>query len=222
MSLVLRTIERKFGLPMFNRLPRAGSAALIAISLLLLGIAGCGASRPIKYYQLTYPSVAPATQKPLDVTLLVRTFDSTALYKETRITYTVTPTQVGAYETHRWIAPPVELLQSALLRGLRSSGEFRSVMTVRGEGGGEYALNGYIYEFGEVDGADVLARLNYLVRLRDRKTGEVVWTHTYNHDEPAAEKTVPAVVIAMDKNVQRSVQEVNSALAEYFQTNPPK
>jgi ABC-type uncharacterized transport system auxiliary subunit len=222
MSLVLRTIEGKLGLQIFARLPRPGSPIVLASSLLLFVIAGCGASRPVKYYQLTYPPVASATQKPLDVTLLVRTFDSTALYKETRIIYAVSPTQVGAYDTHRWIAPPVELLQSALLRGLRSSGEFRSVMTVRGEGGGEYALNGYIYEFGEVDGADIVARLNYLVRLRDRKTGEVVWTHNYNHDEPAAEKSVPAVVIAMDKNVQRSVQEVNTALADYFQANPPK
>ena len=50
----------------------------------------------------------------------------------------------------------------------------------------------------------------------------IVWTHIYNHDEPAAAKTVPAVVAAMDKNVQRSVQEVQASLEEYFRANLPK
>jgi hypothetical protein len=49
-----------------------------------------------------------------------------------------------------------------------------------------------------------------------------VWTHNYNHDEPAGAKTVPAVVSAMDKNVQRSVDEVQAGLLEYFNANPPK
>ena len=50
----------------------------------------------------------------------------------------------------------------------------------------------------------------------------IVWTHAYNHDEPASAKTVPAVVAAMDKNVQRSVEEVQAGLDEYFRANPPK
>ena len=67
-----------------------------------------------------------------------------------------------------------------------------------------------------------MARLNYEVRLRDRKTGTAVWTHMYSHDEPASEKSVSAVAIAMDKNVKRSVQEVQAGLEEYFHANPPK
>jgi hypothetical protein len=44
----------------------------------------------------------------------------------------------------------------------------------------------------------------------------------YTHDEPASEKSVSAIAVAMDKNVQRSVQEVQSGLEEYFRANPPK
>ena len=47
------------------------------------------------------------------------------------------------------------------MRGLRSSGRFQSVMIVRGEGGGDYALAGHLYEFGEVDGAEIVARLAF-------------------------------------------------------------
>ncbi len=193
---------------------------LLAAAVLALALAACGSSRPIKYYQLTYPTSAPSATAPLNVTLLVRTFDSSHLLKEEGIVYSVKPQELGVYQQQRWIAPPVDMLQDALVRGLRSSGRFRSVMIVRGEGGGDYALAGSLYEFGEVDGAEIVARLTYTVRLRDRKTGMIVWTHNYNHDEPASAKTVPAVVAAMDKNVQRSVQEVQAALEEYFVAHP--
>jgi ABC-type uncharacterized transport system auxiliary subunit len=205
-----------------NRSPWALSPIAFAISLAALSLAGCGASRPIKYYQLTYPSLAPTNQAPLNVSILVRSFDAVHLYREDRIVYGFNAQEVGTYELSRWIAPPVDLLQSALVRGLRSTGQFHTVLTVRGEGGGDFALTGYLYEFGEVDSPAVVARLHYVARLRDRKTGEIVWMHTYNRDEPATEKSIPAIAAAMDKNVQTSVQEISASLGEYFQAHPPK
>ncbi len=205
---------------------RFGAKALCPFGLCSLAIvlAACGAPRPIKYYQLSYP-MAQQTQTQssvLNVSLLVRTFDSSVLYKDNRIVYAIGPEELGLYEGQRWVNPPVDMLQDALIRGLRSSGRYRSVMSVRGEGGGEYSLTGSLYEFCEFDGAQISARLNYVARLRERKTGLIVWTHNYNHDEPASEKTVLAVVSAMDKNVQRSVEEIQAGLLEYFNANPPK
>jgi ABC-type uncharacterized transport system auxiliary subunit len=129
---------------------------------------------------------------------------------------------MGVYQTQRWAEPPVEMLQDALVRGLRSTGRFRAVYTIRAETGSQYILAGHLYDFKEVDGSTIVARLNYAVRLRDRKTGTTVWTHMYTHDEPASEKSVAAVATAMDKNVQRSVQEVQAGLEDYFRANPPK
>jgi uncharacterized protein (UPF0548 family) len=57
--------------------------------------------------------------------------------------------------------------------------------------------------------------------LRDRKTGDAVWNHIYSHDEPASEKNIAAFVEAMNKNVQRSVQEIQAGLEEYFRAHPP-
>ncbi len=207
--------------PKLSRSLRIGSAVLAKAALALV-IAGCGSSRPIKYYQLTYPASSASQQAPLNVSLLVRTFEASHLFQEERIVYSTNPNELGLYEEQRWVAPPVEMLQDALVRGLRSTGHYRSVMIVRGEGGGDYSLAGHLYEFGEVDGSEIVARLHYTVRLRDRKTGMIIWTHTYNHDEPASAKTVPNVVAAMDKNVQRSVEEVQAGLDEYFRANPPK
>jgi ABC-type uncharacterized transport system auxiliary subunit len=222
MRIFLSASMNKNRLAEYSRRLRASFLTLLALASLAVALAGCGASRPIKYYQLSYPA-PPATQKPsLDISLLVRSFEAAHLYQEERIVYSTSPNELGLYEENRWVAPPVEMLQDALVRGLRSAGHYRSVMIVRGEGGGDFALAGHLYEFNEVDGADIVARLKYTVRLRNRKTGMIVWTHTYDHDEPASAKTVPAVVAAMDKNVQRSVTEVQAGLDEYFAANPPK
>jgi ABC-type uncharacterized transport system auxiliary subunit len=127
---------------------------------------------------------------------------------------------MGTYEYQRWAEPPVEILQNALVRGLRSSGRFHAVYTLRADANGQFILAGHLYDFREVDGNPMAARLSYEVRLRDRKSGAMVWNHTYTHDEPAAEKSVTAFVEAMDKNVQRSVQEVQAGLEEYFGAHP--
>ena len=196
--------------------------SILSVGFLALALTGCGAPRPIKYYQLTYPSVPASQQAPINASLLVSTFEASHLYKDERIVYSTSPNELGLYELQRWVLPPVDLLRDAMVRGLRSAGHFKSVMIVRGEGGGDFSLNGHLYEFGEVDGSDIAARLHFVARLRNRKTGMIVWTHTYDHDEPAGAKTVPAVVAAMDKNVQRSVDEIQAGLDEYFRANPPK
>jgi ABC-type uncharacterized transport system auxiliary subunit len=197
------------------------SAAKVAgIVTLALSLAGCGSQRPIKYYQVTYPTKSFVAQDAINTTLRVRTFESSHLYLDDKMVYGFDSPEMGTYEYQRWADPPVEILQNALVRGLRSSGRFKAVYTVRADPDGRYILAGHLYDFKEVDGATIVARLSYEVRLRDRKSATTVWEHSYTYDEPAAEKSVPAFVIAMDKNVQRSVQEVQAGLEEYFRAHP--
>lgn len=199
------------------------SAGTLATLMLALVVAGCGGARPIKYYQLTYPTTSPPpSPDAINTTLLVRPFEASHLYLNDQIVYGFDSPELGTYESQRWAEPPVEMLQDALVRGLRSTGRFRAVYTIRSDATGQYILAGHLYDFKEVDGTAIVARLSYEVRLRDRKTGTTVWTRMYNHDEPASEKSVSAIAVAMDKNVQRSVQEVQAGLEEYFRGNPPK
>jgi ABC-type uncharacterized transport system auxiliary subunit len=192
----------------------------LLLSFMLVAVAGCGSGRPIKYYQLTYPSAEPASPSALDVVLMVRPLEASPLYLDDKIVYGLDGPQMGTYQNHRWEEPPIEILQTALIRGLRASGHFRAVYTIRSDANGRFLLGGYLYDFKEVDMKPIVARLNYEVRLRDRKTSTTVWSHSYSHDEPASEKTVNAFVIAMDKNVKRSVEEIQAGLDEYFQSHP--
>ncbi len=68
----------------------------------------------------------------------------------------------------------------------------------------------------------MLGRVAFELEMRDLKTGATVWTHYYTHDEAVDGKDVPAVVAALDKNVQRGVKEVVASLDQYFASHPAK
>ena len=198
----------------------SASAALVAVLLVIAS--GCGGNRPIKYYQITYPAPATLSSNAIDAVLMVRTFEASHLYMDDKIVYGFDSPEMGTYEYQRWVEPPVEILQDSLVRGLRASGHFRGVYGLRSDINGGFILAGRLYDFKEVDGSTIVARLSYEARLRDRKTGLTVWNYAYNHDEPVSENSVTAFVQAMDKNVQRSVQEVQSSLEQYFQAHAAK
>ena len=195
-------------------------APLAGFVLLAGSLAGCGSARPIKYYGVSYPTKSMVAPDAINTALMVHTFEASHLYLDDKIVYGFDSPEMGTYEYQRWAEPPVEILQNALVRGLRASGRFRAVYTLRADPAGRFILAGHLYDFKEVDGSSTVARLSYEVRLRDRKRGTTVWNHTYTHDEPASEKSVTAFAVAMDKNVQLSVQEVQAGLEEYFRAHP--
>lgn len=203
-----------------RRLGKIGGALAIG-AFLMAGLSGCGSMKPVKYYQLTHPptTTLAGSSSAMDVSLLVRPFQTSHLYREDRIVYGGEGEQVGVYEYQRWVEPPVELLQDALARGLRSSGQFRHVTTLRSDSTVDFSLIGHLYAFREVSTGGVIGRLYFDVELYDMKASKVIWRHTYNHDEPSSGKSVGDVAAALNKNVQLSVQEIQDgvvqALANY-------
>lgn len=204
-----------------NSAGRKAAALMLAIVALFLG--SCGATRPSKYYQLTVPGDAPGAQaqaaNPVPVTLLVGSLFSSDLYREDRIVYSTGGEQMGTYEYQRWAEPPTEMIQEVLLRELRSSGRYRAVFMHRSDMNGDFLLRGRLYDFKEVG---MVARVKVDFEMRDLKNGATVWTHYYQHDEPVNGKDVPAVVAALDKNVQSAVKEVVEGLDQYFASHPAK
>jgi ABC-type uncharacterized transport system auxiliary subunit len=196
----------------------------IAFLLLCVGIlGGCGAARPNKYYQLTIPgdsaSAAPAATNGL--TLVVGPFVATHLYKEDQIVYSTSSEEIGTYEYQRWAEPPAEMIGEVVLRQLRASGQYKAVYTQRSDSHGDYLLRGRLYDFKEMSGGNIVGRLTAEWELKDLKTGTPVWSHYYTHDEPVGSKDVPAVVAALDRNVQRAVTELRAGLDQYFASVPP-
>ena len=190
------------------------------IVALAITLTGCGSMKPIKYYQVNYPTKSSAAQDAINIAILVRPFETSHLYLDDKIVYGYDSPEMGTYEYQRWAEPPVEILQNSLVRGMRSSGRFKAVYMLHTDTDSRFVLGGHLYDFKEVDGPSTVARLTFAARLRDRKTGTTVWEHSYTHDEPASEKSVTAFVLAMDKNLQQGVQEVQVGLEEYFRAHP--
>ncbi len=195
----------------------------VATAFLSFFLVSCGAARPAKYYQLTVPreTAADPPGDPLPVTLLMGPIMSSHLYREDRIVYSSNGENMGIYEYQRWAEPPTEMIQDVLFRTLRSSGRYRAVHAQRSSVRGDYLLHGRLYDFKEISGSPMSARLSLDLDLRDTKTGATVWTHLYNHDEPVSGKDVSAVVAALNRNVQRATSEFAASLIQYFSTHPP-
>src|SRR5713101_9205388 len=157
----------------------ARRALITAVALTVGLLSGCGATRPSKYYQLTVPADPIAVEKPdaVPVTLLLGALMTSHLYREDRIVYGNGSEQLGAYEYQRWAEPPTEMIQEVLLRELRASGRYRSVNFVRSGARGDYVLSGHLYDFKEVSGPPILARVTFELAMRDIKTASTVWNH---------------------------------------------
>ena len=198
----------------------------IAISLAALWaglLTGCGAAPRSKYYQLTVPNgVAPAQSSGTQVKLLIGNLSASHLYREDGIVYSRGAEEMATYQNQRWAEPPTEMIAEVLLRELRATGRYLAVQPQRSNTSGDFILRGRLHDFKEIDGGSILARVTFELEMRDLKTGATVWTHYYTHDEAVNGKNVPAVVAALDQNVQRGVKEVTASLDQYFASRPVK
>jgi ABC-type uncharacterized transport system auxiliary subunit len=193
-------------------------AAVTLLAMLIGGLSGCGAVPPSKYYQLSAPreSTSAAAGDPFPVTLLVGPLKASHLYREDRLVYATGTEEMGAYQVHRWAEPPIEMMRELLWRSLRGSRRFRAVYLLTSTSHGDFVLEGNLYDFKEVSAGKLAARVDLELELREVKTGAIVWTRDYAHDEPVNGKDIPAVVAALNQNAQRAVSEAAASLNEYF------
>jgi ABC-type uncharacterized transport system auxiliary subunit len=204
---------------------RAGRKNIVAVPVTVLALVGvllttsCGATRPIKYYTLNSapaPSIAVKNDAPLPVTILVGRITASPLYIEHPIVYTAGGVELGTYEYHRWAEIPTEMLENMLTQTLRSKGKFRSVGRLGSGAKGDYILRGHLYSLEEVDSPSLAARFSIELELFQPKTGTIVWSQSYSHDEPVSQKTVLAVVEALRQNVLTGLDQLSASLASYL------
>ncbi|HEY4710108.1 MAG TPA: ABC-type transport auxiliary lipoprotein family protein [Candidatus Acidoferrales bacterium] len=200
---------------------RIQQAALI---VLLAGVAaGCGASRPVKYYVLDIgpaPATSPSAQVP--VTLLVSHITASHLYRDDRLVYGSGTVELGTYEYERWAEPPAELMQDMVISSLRASGNYRSVSRISSNLRGDYIVRGHLYALDEVESQGLAARFSFQLELFDPKSGATLWSSAYTHDEPVNGKKVSDVVEALDRDVRAGLTQLTGELGQYFASHPPQ
>lgn len=197
-------------------LTRRFQQAALAI-LLASSVAGCGGSRPIKYYVLDAgpaPAISAAPQVP--VTLLVSRVTAAHLYRDDRLVYGSNDVQLGTYEYERWAEPPAGMMEDLVIKTLRASGSYRSVSRIASNLRGDYIVRGQLFALDEVQSNGLAARFSFQMELYDSKSGTTVWSSSYTHDEPVSGKTVSAVVEAMDRNVKSGLTQLTGQLNQFL------
>jgi ABC-type uncharacterized transport system auxiliary subunit len=209
----------KDGLKESEKVRSVGKRAGVIIVVLAVGaICGCGAVPQSKYYELSAPREVNSNVagSAFPVTVLVGPVRASHLYREDRLVYATPNEEMGTYQIHRWAEPPAEMMRELLWRSLRESRRFGTVSLLSSNSRGDFVLQGNLYDFKEISGSTLAARVSLDLELHEIKTGAIVWTHDYSHDEPVSGKGVPAVVAALDQNAQRGVSEAVASLTDYF------
>jgi ABC-type uncharacterized transport system auxiliary subunit len=199
---------------------------MISTSLAVWGLAGCGSPKPIKYYAVQIPAVPAPSSHTYPVDLIVGRLIGSDLLASAPIVYKAGTHEVGTYSYHRWTEAPTEMVQEKLVRLLLKSGQFRSVTgsesktggTIKGDG---LVLRGRLYDFAEVDAEAITGLVTMEFELYSRASSKVLWTHFYSQTEPVSAKAVPAVVLALDHNLDRGLKQVVEELSKYLAANPP-
>lgn len=191
------------------------------VILLTSSLAGCGGSRPVKYYVLDAgpaPAVSAAPQVP--VTLLVSRISAAHLYRDDRLVYGSGTVQLGTYEYERWAEPPAGMIQDLVIKTLRSSGSYRSVSRISSNVRGDYIVRGQLFALDEVQSPGLAGRFSFQLELYDPKAGSTVWSAAYTHDEPVNGKKVSDVVEALDRNVRAGLTQLTGELGQYLVAHP--
>ena len=195
---------------------------LVLIALLVLALGGCGAPKPVNYYAVQMPPAPAPAASAYPIDLLVGRVSAPTLLETTPIVYRTGSNQLGTYQYHRWADPPVQMVQTKLVRLLRDSGQYRSVSGLGNPSDAQFVVRGRLSELAEVDAAESISGLVTMeFELYNRKTAKILWSHAYSQVEPVPSKDISAVVSALDRNLDRGLKEVVAGIGKYFAANPP-
>lgn len=187
----------------------------VVITAVLAG-SGCVGSKPVHYYTLQ-PVSPPVNQgKPDGPVLLVGAIVTPEALQDGRIRYRTGSNEVGAYEYHRWTERPGSIIRNSLVRALQASGKYQHVLESGSSAVGDYLIRGKLLEFDEVDGEIIQTRISLHVELLDKKTNRNVWQHLAERQEPVTSKSVPEVVLSLDRNLQRVVSEIAAEIDKFL------
>lgn len=185
-----------------------------AIAIAALFTAGCAPTRPVHYYTLDPVTAASSQSQPGGPTLVVGLIATPEYLQDARIRYRTGTNETGSYEYHRWSERPGALVQEALVRALRASGNYRRVLEPSSTAAGDYLVRGKLHEFTEVDDPGIETKISLHLEMADEKTGRTVWDHHYERAEPASGKDINDVVQSMDRNLRQVVSEATADLAK--------
>jgi cholesterol transport system auxiliary component len=127
----------------------------LTIILIILVIFGCmGKQRPpskIDYYSLDYESTRFNDLKPTPLVLRIERFTVAPVYNTSNIIYKTGKAKRDAYNYHKWLANPGDMVTSFLARDLKNSSLFKAIFEPGARFSSSHIIAGTVDEFFEQD-----------------------------------------------------------------------
>lgn len=183
---------------------------IIASALMLTA---CASKPEVKYYTVS-SSLLEAKEAKGSAVLAVEQFVGDAAYEDTRMVYRESQFELDYYYYHRWTSPPAVMISDYLRVAYARSGLFRTVESGFTPEAAAF-LNGRIVAVEEVDVDEDnwKARVVIDMRLRNSKTGRVVWAETLTEEEPMDEQTPEGLARAVSRAMARIVERSGPIIA---------
>ncbi|HTR39058.1 MAG TPA: ABC-type transport auxiliary lipoprotein family protein [Bryobacteraceae bacterium] len=189
-------------------------------ALALLALAACGGKILYpKYYSMEIPAPPPHSVNARVLgTVAVRRFESAPYIRQKKIVYRPVPEEIGFYEYHRWVNDPAEMVTSAMIESLRSSGLFSSVTPYDAQNQQNYLMAGRLERLEETDyGGNVNVTAKLSAELVNLRTGSTEWTGNAAQTLKVDERSVNSVVIELGRAVQKSIDQIITSLGQQTQ-----
>jgi uncharacterized lipoprotein YmbA len=175
-------------------------------------INNCSAADP-DYYVLNLPNPVSASRDsgPISASVAVREFRAPQYLRQGPIVYRPESEQIAFYDYHRWAEDPRQSVTTTIVRELKQV--FESVELYDGRTGAEFLLTGSLDHLEEVDsGRSVSVEVGISAKLQNLKTGDVMWSGTSFKTSEVNQRTLPAVVAEMSRDLSEAATQLVSSM----------
>ena len=195
---------------------RAG--LIVTAVALVAALVGCrGSAPPVRYYKIALPDAEPAGQGEGRGILALERLNADAAYDDARIVYRESPYRLDYYHYHRWTAPPGLMVSDYLRMAYQQTGKFRSVVAGYSSDA-DAILSGRLMAIEEVNRTETewLARIRLELRLRDARTGDLLWSQVLTETERLERNEPEALAMAMAAAMTRIVETSAPTIASHI------
>jgi ABC-type uncharacterized transport system auxiliary subunit len=174
----------------------------------------CGHVPATYYYQISYEFSRPDTLTSfIPATIGVREFEVDVVYKGDKIVFRDSPYEIQYYHYRRWVAPPRKLVKEKIVEQLKSSGDFKNVVSLPSTHHLDFVLAGKIKAFEELDQENSWYGLVTLaMELRHIESGEIVWEDVFSEKTEALKKEPLEVVKAISISLQKVIERARKGI----------
>jgi uncharacterized lipoprotein YmbA len=161
--------------------------------------------------KLPNPVSASRDTAQIPASVAVREFRAPQYLRQGSIVYRPQSEQIAFYDYHRWAEDPRQSVTNTIVREMKQV--FKSVELYDGRTGAEFLLTGSLDRLEEVDSErSVSVEVEVSAKLQNVKTGDVVWSDTAFKTSEVNQRSLPAVVAEMSRDLSEAATQLVSSM----------